>query len=67
MQLDFAQTIISAIPFGILPFMLLLPLVGAFVALIIGAKPARYLTLIIGVIELALAILLGLAIDPTLN
>ncbi|MDF1540743.1 MAG: NADH-quinone oxidoreductase subunit M, partial [Candidatus Thorarchaeota archaeon] len=67
MQLDFAQAIISAIPFGILPFMILLPLVGAFLALVIGAKPARYLTLIIGVIELALALLLAMAIDPTLN
>ncbi|MFW9908013.1 MAG: NuoM family protein [Candidatus Thorarchaeota archaeon] len=64
MQLEFAQSLISMIPFGILPFMLLLPVIGAFLALVAGGRGARWLTLVIGFIELVLSLLLAGAIDP---
>ncbi len=67
MQLDIIAGLVSAVPFGILPFMLLLPLIGAFIALGVGGKAARWLTLIITLVELVLAIALAMAIDPALQ
>lgn len=67
MPLEFAQNILSALPFGILPLMLVIPIVGAVIAYFAGSKGARIITLLVALIEMALALLLALAIDPTLE
>ena len=67
MQFAFAQDILALLPMGILPLMLAVPLVGAVIAYFIGGKGARILTLLIAVIEMALALLLTFAIDPALE
>ncbi|MFW9850314.1 MAG: NuoM family protein, partial [Candidatus Thorarchaeota archaeon] len=67
MQFQFIADLVSMVPFGILPFMILLPLIGAFISLVIGGKAARWLTLLIGAFELILAIALGMAIDPAMQ
>ena len=67
MQNDLALSIISMIPMNILEFMLLLPLVGAFVAYFAGEKGSRVVTLIITSIELVLALALIGAINPQID
>ncbi len=67
MQFQFIADLVSMVPFGILPFMILLPLIGAFISLVIGGKAARWLTLLIGAFELILAIALAMAIDPAVQ
>lgn len=67
MQLDIAQGIASMLPLGILPFMLFLPLLAAFFVLLLGSRTARIITLLIVIVEMALAIVLGMAIDPAVQ
>ncbi len=67
MPFEFAQNILSALPIAILPLMLVVPLVGALIAYLAGSKGARIVTLVIAVIEMGLALLLALAIDPSLG
>jgi NADH-quinone oxidoreductase subunit M len=68
MQLAFAQQLLGFIEgyIGILPLMLLLPLVGAALAFILGDKGARPVTILITLIELGLGLILALAFDPNI-
>ncbi len=66
MQLDFATNLISMLPMNILVLMLLIPLVGALVAFVLGGKGSRAITLIITTLEMGLAILLILG-TPSLG
>jgi len=66
MQFDFIQNLIAALPMeNILPLMLFIPVVGAFIAYPLGKRGARVLTLLITGFEMVLAILLMVAIDPS--
>ncbi len=67
MQIDIAQSIAAALPLGILPFMLFLPLLAAVLVLILGSKPARLIAMLIALVEMALSFVLGLAIDPAVQ
>ncbi len=58
MQLDFATNLINMLPVNILVLMLLIPLVGALLAFLLGSKGSRAITLIITTLELGLAGLL---------
>jgi NADH-quinone oxidoreductase subunit M len=63
--LQIAQAIAAALPLGILPFMLFVPLVGAVLVLLLGSKSARPITLLIAIVEMVLSLVLALAIDPS--
>ncbi|NHJ13562.1 MAG: NADH-quinone oxidoreductase subunit M [Candidatus Thorarchaeota archaeon] len=67
MQFVFAQSIINAIEssIGILPLMLLLPLVATPIAYLLGNKGARPLVMLVTLVELALSLILALAFDPS--
>jgi NADH-quinone oxidoreductase subunit M len=62
MQVGFATDILNMLPFGPLGFMLILPLVAAFVAYFAG-RGARVIALLVTFIELGLSLLLVLGID----
>ncbi len=64
MQFGFAFNILNSLPFGPLGFMLILPLVAALVAYFAG-KGARVITLLVTTLELALSLLLVLAVDTS--
>lgn len=66
MQLDFATNLINMLPMNILVLMLLIPLVGALIAFVVGGKGARAITLIITTLEMGLAGLLILG-TPSLG
>ncbi len=63
MQIDFSAFILS-LPIGILPLMLFIPLLGALIILLLGGKIARVVTLVTTIVEMALAVILALGIDP---
>ncbi len=67
MQMDIIQSIVSALPLGILPFMLFLPLIAAFAVIILGSRTARAITMVIVIIEFVLSIILGLIVDPAIQ
>ncbi|MFX1368097.1 MAG: NuoM family protein [Promethearchaeota archaeon] len=61
----FIQDIIAMLPMqNILPLMLFLPTVVAFLAFLVGGRGARVLTLIVTTLEMGLAILLAFAVSP---
>jgi proton-translocating NADH-quinone oxidoreductase chain M len=62
MQVGFAIDILNMLPFGPLAFMLLLPLLGALVAYFAG-KEGRVIALFVTFLELALSLLLVLAVN----
>jgi len=66
MQLAFAQQLLGLIEnsIGILPLLLLLPLVGALLAYLLGDAGARPVTILITLIELGLGLILAMAFDP---
>ena len=66
MQLDIATNLINMLPVNILVLMLVIPVVGAVFAFILGNKGARAITLIITTLEMGLAGLLILG-TPSLG
>ena len=64
MQVGFALNILNMLPFGPLGFMLILPLVAALIAYFAG-NGARVITLLVTFIELALSLILVLAVDTS--
>ncbi len=64
MQLDWTGIATSI---NILPLMIVIPVIAAILAYFAGDKGARILTLIVTVVELALAVLLLLAIDYSIT
>ena len=65
MQFGFIQDIIAMLPMdNILPLMLFLPTLVAFLAFIAGGRGARVLTLLVTFVELLLSIILAFAILP---
>ncbi|TFG99521.1 MAG: hypothetical protein E4H14_20235, partial [Candidatus Thorarchaeota archaeon] len=66
MQLDFAANLINMLPVNILVLMLVIPLVGALLAFVLGSKGSRVIALIIATLELGLAGLLILG-TPSLG
>ena len=66
MQFDFVTNLLSMLPMNILVFMLLVPLIGAVLAYILGSKGARAITLIVTTFEMILAGLLILG-TPSLG
>ena len=67
MQSPFAQQIIGLLPLGILPFMLVLPLVASVVAYVLRGKAARALVLFVTVVEVLLSLVLVMAINPAVD
>ncbi len=66
MQLELASSLINLLPVNILVLMLLVPLIGALVAYLVGGRGARAFTLFITTIELGLSGLLILG-TPSLG
>ena len=66
MQLDIATNLMNMLPVNILVLMLVIPLVGALLAFLLGSKGSRAITLIITTLELGLAGLLILG-TPSLG
>ena len=58
MQVAFFTNLINMLPMNILVLMLLLPLIGALIAYLVGGKGARAITLLVTTIELGFAFLL---------
>ncbi len=58
---------ITNLPLGILELMLIIPVVGAFLAYFAGNKASRYIALLITTLELGLSFLLALVYDPTID
>jgi len=65
-QILFAQQIIDMLPLGILPFMLILPLIASVIAYAVRGRAARILTLTVTVTELLLSFVLAMAINPAI-
>ncbi len=65
MQTDLVRNLISSLPLGPLPFILLLPLVASLVTLLLPSRGARVFAILVALSELVLSLMLALALDPT--
>ncbi len=67
MQSELARSLITGLPLGPLPFMLLLPLVASLVAINLPARGARIFAIIVTLAEFVLSLMLALALDPSVD